>query len=240
MRYIQPSVIFHPECHLRVIKIVIKQHRKIILLQQLKLYWPSPLYCICQQPYSPLNNPPLPQKATSNMLQRCPFLRIPLIRTGQGSEEASVRDAPGTRPCQYSVCRCMHPWDAGLRGCHKGAVTDQWNWICMRVCACVCVMAGVSLETSVSRGWPCSRNSNDLFTAHIALSANRSPAVFTSILAAHWFYKTTVKLAAASMFRMRGLYLDLSECDVYFSDSITKMSLDPWGVCYHISCTWKG
>lgn len=159
------------------------------------------------------------------------FLRIPLIRTGQGSEEASLRDAPATRPCRYSVCRCMHPWDAGLRGC------DWPVELNLHACVCVCVMTGVSLETSVKRGWPCSRNSNDLFTAHIALSANRSPAVFTSILAAHWFYKTTVKLAAASMFRMRGLYL---ECDVYVSDSITQTSLDPRGVCYHVSCTWKG
>lgn len=206
----QPSVIFHPECHLRVIKTVINQNRKVILLQKLKLYWLSPLYCICWQPDSPLNT----LLYLSKQLQTCckgVLFRILLIITQQGPEKASVGDAPVAQLWQHvhPPVRCTATW-VSWWSCNWPVHGTEFACVCV----CSCVTAGVSLETSVNRGWLCSWESNDLFTALIALSANRSPSVFTSIWEAHWFYKTTVKLATASMFWMKVLYLDLAESGV--------------------------
>lgn len=153
----------------------------------------QPFQCICRQPRSPLN----PLLCLSKWLQaHCKGVlsRIRLIITQQGSENVSVGDAPMDGPastaCAGARTREMH----GCVGVIKQLrLTSMWDWtgMCLWSCACgrVCW-----------QGFPWGRHSTAAdpaggkamiysFAAHISLSSNTSPAVFTSACTGHRFHK---------------------------------------------------
>lgn len=203
----------------------------------------QPCQYICWQPDSPLN---LPLCLSKWLPTHCKGVlsRIRLIITQQGSEKVSVGDAPMGGPASTA---CAGARTRELHGCvgviMQLRLTSMWDWICMCPWSCACVRV-------CWQGFPWRRHSTGAdpaggkamiysFAAHISLSSNRSPAVFTSACTGHRLYKPLWNRQQPP--RLEWKWLDLSEfillrrltllslIRLRHAADATQMSLDPSG-----------